>query len=136
MNAMSLSFGFLALLFALIGWTLPARADVDHLCLNQCVSKGNTSSACLSQCSYDVPVPQVSQQKALSPHRILESPTPIGNTVLPPRKPAPMASSKDYACFSQCLQGKQAYDLCEQRCTKPACAAGDVMCSSRPSPAK
>jgi len=127
---MKIPFRFLVLFLALICGAAPAYADIDHLCLKQCMNTGGASAACLTQCAYDPAKPltaQSSLQKSLLHHRTIEAPTPDGLN-MPPHTPSPEALNKDYTCLSQCLKGKQAYSLCEQHCTKPQCTAGTSLC--------
>jgi hypothetical protein len=98
-----------------------ARADLDQLCLKNCVASGASSNVCLPQCTYGQTATTTSKTAPnLAPHRILKAPVPVGNTIIMGHKPTPIPPTKDYACLQQCLHDGATYGLCDQRCTKTA----------------
>ena len=136
---MRVSPGILWVLFFLVAFgATPSWADVDQLCLKNCVGKGGASGSCLAQCTYGrIVAPtatgpaQALPKPPLSPHRVLSAPVPMGDAVVIARKPSPVMPSKDYACFNQCLSTGSTYGMCEARCTKPVCPSGAVLCGKR-----
>ncbi|MDR3450286.1 MAG: hypothetical protein P4M15_11175 [Alphaproteobacteria bacterium] len=111
--------------FLFVFLAVPAYADIDQLCLKQCINAAGAShAACLTQCSYDVAAAPVAPKqglldsKTLSPHNTVTTPIPVGNGVMSTPRVAAKPPEKDYACFNQCLQAHQPYDLCVEHCPK------------------
>ena len=129
---MNAFFRILVGVLIIAGWVCPARADIDQLCLKQCVGAGTGASTCLSNCTYGEVQQQVPvlSEKSLDAHDVLGDPVPVGSQIILPRKPVTPETKKDYACFTGCLQTGNAYQLCEKRCTKSLCPAGSLSCSS------
>jgi hypothetical protein len=123
MNGRSL---FCAAFLMAFFWAVPARADIDQLCLKQCVANGGASGACLKQCTYgQVETPVIgaaaaasSTQPNLSQHRILNAPVPADSGAILPKKQAPAAPDEDYACLQKCLNSGVTIGLCDEHCTK------------------
>ena len=107
-----------------------AHADIDQHCLKQCVENGGTSSACLPQCSYNVPLVDPTVKTSPQTHRVLTTPQPLaGDQIVLPPKIAHSVPDKDYSCMAQCLQnGGAVYHACEERCTIPDCPPGVTLC--------
>ncbi len=117
-------------LVALMGTQSRAWADIDHICLNQCVSAGNNTAACMPRCTYGLPDKPAAPATKSMPHGVFSSLTPTnGAVIVKPKTPAAPPASKDYTCFNQCLQQHNAYQLCEQQCTKTPCVAGSISCN-------
>lgn len=99
----------------------PALADMDHHCLNQCISNGKSATACMPECSY---TPEASFHKAskLDPevnHNPFTAPKPVADTFVtsaPTTKPR--HESTDYKCLTQCGQDGMLYQFCRKKCTK------------------
>jgi hypothetical protein len=110
-----------------------ARADIDQLCLKQCVAAGGGGSSCLGQCSYGAVAPKPKPLAAAplaSPHDVLPPLTPVGSAIVAAPKPAPAAPEKDYTCMTKCVSKGVAYGLCEKRCVQAVCAPTAVLCRS------
>jgi len=98
---------------------VPARADIDHLCLNNCVASGTPSGTCMNQCSYTfTPTPKSNDIDELSSHRILSAPTPLKKNKVHRTKPKKLSTTVDRACIGQCLQNRTTYGYCEKQCTR------------------
>lgn len=118
----------------LMGVASPAWADLDHQCLNQCVSQGAANSACMKQCSYGKDAETDTTRppsRGASTHNVLHTLTPVkpGDILVKPKKTVTVAPDKDYSCLKQCLQNGRVYTACETACVKPTCAPGGVMCA-------
>lgn len=99
---------------------LPAMADMDYHCLNECVRNGKTSTACMPRCTY---TPQASFHKnEVNPgtnHNVFAAPQPIqGDTVLFHKDVKLKHESEDYACAQKCGKEGGEYELCKRNCTK------------------
>lgn len=104
-----------ALLFLFAGLSGSVRAEIDHLCLKHCISRGKPSVVCLPECSYGKTAVQPS-----SSDLIFKPIVPIGQNVVIRQKDgsSPVLPEKDHLCQKQCLQEGVTYGLCERRCTK------------------
>jgi len=134
---MKLNYFMIALVAFLLSWSIPAMADLDQLCLKQCVSAGIGSTNCMTKCTYDSPQP-ASPQPAIADHysstnRVLgtliqapPSPAMLKNPV-PVTAPPPQI---DYTCLNQCLHDGTPYTRCETVCVKLPCDPGAVLCST------
>ncbi len=110
---------FVALTIGATCWTHASWADLDHLCLNQCVNKGGAIGSCITGCSYgqnSAPI-SVPAGNTLSSHRVLDTPVVAKDVVLPTNEMTPSAPDKDYTSFNQCLHQGNAYGLCERNCS-------------------
>ena len=129
---MKILIGALAIL--LLGFSLPARADIDQHCLSVCKSSGVASSNCLAQCTYDLPqqVPGTKNPLATpqaQSGKVFTAPVPTDELVLPkPQKSSLPQPTKDYACVKQCQQNGGQYQLCNDRCTRADCDVGSTLC--------
>lgn len=114
-----------------------ARADIDHRCLNKCVSDGGSATSCLSACNVaaaPVTPPASPSQEASDTgagvNRVLPVPVPTKQGVL--LSPGPVAAvepEKDYMCVRTCLADRNSYGYCEKACTK-ICPPSAVLCPS------
>lgn len=125
---------FASFLLALAAAPADCRADTDYRCLTLCVNNGNPSSACLLNCSYNLPAVSPSSsskdpaQSSSEPrsqalgapppaHKVFNAPVPYSGVALPSKqKSAP--ADKDYACLSECLKNRVQYQMCEESCAK------------------
>jgi hypothetical protein len=126
------SIGWLVLL-ALALMFGPAEADTDQRCLSACIAGGQTATACLPQCSYNVKpkadTSTVTEQAPVDPNRVLDTPSPSDDLVLPtPPAPKPPAMHLDRVCLSDCVKDSFQYDLCKERCTKADCVGNSPSC--------
>jgi hypothetical protein len=114
-----------------------ARADIDHLCLNKCISDSGSATTCLSACtvaqapavSPATPVPKATDTGA-GANRVLPVPTPVKQGTLLPSAPVATAKpEKDYICVRACLADHNSYGYCEKTCSK-TCPPAAVLCPS------
>jgi hypothetical protein len=124
--------GFTILATMLLGVVVPAKADTDQRCLSLCINNGGAASTCMPQCTYNETPHDAGASKinTLSPHDVLQAPTPAeGVLLLPTHKAAAPIADKDYVCLNQCLQDGGQYDRCSKTCTKTGCTIGSGACS-------
>jgi hypothetical protein len=122
---MRLLFCTLALLFL----STSAFADIDHRCLNSCISQSIASATCREQCSYNAKAPASSMTMDASRfndhHKELIAPVPSEELLLIPPKPTSKPKRvMDYICLDQCVKAGTQFSLCEERCDKNVCKAG------------
>lgn len=78
-----------ALVLLFVGlFHVPAQADTDYLCLNNCMQGGKASATCMPLCAND----KIGNQK-------------------------PKKTSTDYRCFSLCTNGGKSASSCLSQCT-------------------
>jgi len=132
---MKIAYFVFALAFLVAGFPTMAKADLDQMCLKQCISAGQGSSNCLGRCTYGsatavAPKPFAMDQYT-SPNRVFGRLQPAPPPPLLPSHPAPVASvDRDYVCLNQCVHGGSPYQMCEARCAKPTCGSTAVLCST------
>jgi hypothetical protein len=105
-----------------------APTATDYRCLTLCKEGGESSSACMSRCSYNpepasssasgaIPSPRKPADMAISNHNVLQAPVPTDSVILAPlAKTTSAAPDKNYACIEQCLHDGMQYQLCNQNC--------------------
>ena len=118
-----------------------ARADTDQRCLSACINGGQGASVCMPQCTYnakpkgDAAAAADDQDVTTNPYRVLDTLTPVEGSVVvsEPQRPASQQAALDRSCVETCLKQGLQYDLCNQRCTKPDCPPGSVLCLNQKS---
>jgi hypothetical protein len=99
------------LIFAVIA--LPAWAETDYLCLNQCKRAGNASVECMQQCDL---TPEKTKKSTHTTDEKKEF-SPLIQGTAKQRPSAPTAPiKKDYTCKAQCLKDGMQYAFCEKKC--------------------
>jgi hypothetical protein len=102
------------------------KTSTDYRCLHLCVNEGKPAAQCMPQCYYSttqpekaaaLPTPVTPQTNT---HRLLNTPVPIGNSILTPdhmtSKSKEPPANIDYACVTQCQQQGMQFPICVQRC--------------------
>lgn len=127
---------FCGLFFALLILSFvaaPARADIDYACLNQCSASGRVAADCMSSCSY-APKNSVAKSPTAGDqvvgNRVFKAPVPVGKDEAVSVRPLQAAPEKDYACLNQCVRNGATYAWCSEKCARPACPPGAVLCGS------
>ncbi|MGE3624545.1 MAG: hypothetical protein AB7H77_11845 [Bdellovibrionales bacterium] len=123
------------MLALILTWALPAMADIDHRCLNQCINQGKPASACMPECTYNE-MKNAKRLKSAGPYggapdyNVLEPVRPYEGLLVPGKNAKSARTEKDYVCMKECLQNNGQYQRCSQTCKKQDCLSNNAGCSS------
>jgi hypothetical protein len=114
-------------------YAVPALADTDYHCLNQCVNAGKTGSICMPQCTFSAASKTNSGSSSakvpLGGHKVLTPMHQMDAQILVPKaKNLPRNNeTKDFQCIAQCLRANRQYQMCNKNCTTVKTKNGNVI---------